>query len=115
MKTWTCIVFALLVIWVGLWRGVEAGEYKPNSLWFCMTAGLLSIAGGFLFRLNQNTLAMGLATFSAAIILLFYLYCFIKQPEKDATFRVALAITVSIGQLSVLFLPRSPLEKDLVA
>lgn len=102
------ILYGLFVIWTGLLRGIEAGQYKPNSLWFGLVMGLVSIAGGFLFRLRKQWLATGLVLFASTVVLLFYLYCFINKPESDATVRVGLVIVASIGCLSLVCLPPAP-------
>ena len=52
------IIYGLITIWTGLWRGIEAQAYKPNALWFCLVMGLVAIAGGFLYRLKKERAAM---------------------------------------------------------
>jgi hypothetical protein len=101
------ILFGLFIIWTGLLRSIEAQEFKPNSFWFCVVAGSLAIAAGFLFRLNRNWLGWIFAMLAVAPVLSFYVYCFISQPEKDATYRVGLAIIAAIAELCVIMLPRS--------
>ena len=110
---WICtLVYGLVTIWTGLLRGVEAGAYKPNSLWFCMVMGLVSIAAGFLFRMQKNLAAVITAAFSAVVVLGFYLTSFITGPEGNATYRVAVIIVASIAELAVIFMPYSTNERD---
>ena len=99
------ILYGLFVIWTGLLRGIEAVAYKPNALWFCIAMGLLAIAAGFFYRLDKRMVAAILGAMAAGIVLAFYLYCFIVQPEKDANYRVGLVIVASIAELVVIFLP----------
>ncbi|MEE2642440.1 MAG: hypothetical protein VX768_17545 [Planctomycetota bacterium] len=99
------IIYGLFVIWTGLLRGIEARQYKPNSLWFCLVTGLLCIVAGYLFRLQKKWAAFGLAFFSSSVVLLFYFYCFIVKPESDASVRVGLVIVASIGYLALIGLP----------
>ena len=99
------ILYGLLTIWTGLWRGIEARAYKPNALWFCLVMGVVAIAAGFLYRMNRRLAATITALVAVVFVLGFYFYCFIAQPEKDATFRVGLIIVASIGELVVILLP----------
>ena len=101
------ILFGLFVIWTGVLRGIEAVAYKPNALWFCMVTGLMAIAGGFLYRVQRPKIGAIVALIAAGVVLAFYLYCFIKQPEKDANYRVGLVIVASIAELVVIALPSS--------
>lgn len=96
------ITYALFMIWTGLLRSIEAQAFKPNAFFFCLFVGVLSIIGGFLFRAERRCSAATLTAVAAGIALAFYMYCFVTQPEKDASIRVALAIVASIGQLCVL-------------
>lgn len=98
-------LFGLFVIWTGLLRGIEAQAYKPNALWFCMATGLLAITGSILYRLEKRLPASILASVAASAVLGFYLWCFISQPEKDASYRVGLVIVAAIGQLVVIVMP----------
>ena len=102
------ILYGLLTIWTGLWRGIEARAYKPNSLWFCLVMGTVAIAAGFLFRLGKDLAGKIAALVAVAFVLGFYFHSFIAQPEKDATFRVGVIILASIAELVVLFLPAAP-------
>jgi len=99
------ILYGLLTIWTGLWRGIEAQAYKPNALWFCLVTGTAAIAAGFLYRMNKRRAAMITALVAVVLVLGFYFYSFIAQPEKDATYRVGLIIVASIGELVVILLP----------
>ena len=105
MKCYASIVFALIVISTGLFRSIEAQAFKPNAFWFCLVMGVLSIAAGYLFRINRVALAKAVGGFAASVVLAFYLYCFVSQPEQDATVRVSIAIVAAIGQLAIIFLP----------
>ncbi len=107
------ILYGLLTIWTGLWRGIEAHAYKPNALWFCLVMGVIAIAAGFLYRMNKRPLAMITALVAVVFVLSFYFYCFIAQPEKDATFRVGVAIVASIGELVVILLPGPPASEPM--
>jgi peptidoglycan/LPS O-acetylase OafA/YrhL len=99
------ILYGLLTIWTGLWRGIEAQAYKPNALWFCLVTGIAAIAAGFLYRMNKRPAAMITALVVVVLVLGFYFHCFIAQPEKGATFRVGLIVVASIGELVVILLP----------
>jgi hypothetical protein len=99
------ILYGLLVIWTGLQRGVESAAFKPNALFFCLVTGIAAIAAGFLFRLEKRLAGWITALVTTLIVLAFYFTCFVGQPEKDATYRVAIAILASIAHLVVLFLP----------
>jgi hypothetical protein len=99
------VLFGLLTIWTGLWRGIEAQAYKPNALWFCMVTGLIAVAAGYLYRLDKRVPAAIAGGSAGTVVLLFYLHSFITNPEGDATFRVALIIVGAIGQLVVVTLP----------
>ena len=95
------IVYGLFLIWTGLLRSIEAQAFKPNAFYFCFVVGILSIVGGFLFRAGKRWPAIVLTAIAAGTALVFYMNCFIVQPEKDASVRVALAIVASVGQLCV--------------
>lgn len=107
MKCYSSIVFGLIIIWTGLMRCIEAEAFKPNAFWFCLTMGLASIGAGYLFRLNRDIAGQVVAGLAGMTVLAFYLYCLLVQPEKDATYRVAIAIVASIAHLSLAFLPQS--------
>lgn len=96
------IVYGLFMIWTGLLRCIEAQAFKPNAFWFCLAVGILSMLGAFLFRSGKRIPAITLTTIATGIALAFYVYCFVIQPEKDATVRVALAIVASVGELCVI-------------
>jgi len=103
---WLLIVgFGLFVIWTGLLRSIEAQEFKPNAFFFCGCMGLSAIAAGYLLRLEQTKIGIGLGVVVAAIVLAFYLKCFITAPEKDANIRIGLVIVASIGALCALTMP----------
>ena len=99
------ILYGLLVIWTGLHRGIEAKAFKPNALFFCLVTGLAAIAAGFLFRLGKRLAAWITALISTVVVLGFYFSCFVGDPEKDASYRVAVVILASIAYLVALFLP----------
>ncbi len=105
MKCFTSIIFGLFVIWTGILRSIEAQAFKPNAFWFCLTMGLLAIAGGYLFRLGRQRIATGISAAAGLVVAVFYVNCLIVQPESDATYRVGLVIVAAIGQLAVVFLP----------
>jgi hypothetical protein len=110
MKCYVSILFGLFVIWTGLLRSIEAQAFKPNAFWFCLMMGLTAIAAGFLFRVGKAKLGTIVASFAGIVVLAFYLYCLIKQPEKDATYRVGLAIVAAIAELSLILLPANEVE-----
>ncbi len=100
------ILFGLFVIWTGLLASIEAGGFKPKAFWFCIVTGLVCVEGGFLYRMGKNRLAM-IVTFPAAgLVLGYYLFTFVSQPEQDASLRVGLVIIAAIGQMVVMTLPR---------
>ena len=103
------IFYGLLILWTGLLRGIEAKAYKPNALWFCFAMGFLAILSGFLYRREKefNATIIGIITF--LFVFGFYLYCFITQPDKDATYRVGFAILGSVAALVTILLPEKPL------
>ena len=105
MKCYVAILFGLVVIWTGLLRCIEAQAFKPNAFWFCLSMGLLAIAGGYLIRLKKSKIGIAVAAIAGLVVLVFYVNCLIKQPEKDATFRVGIAILASIAELAFIFLP----------
>lgn len=105
MKPYLTVLFGLFVIWTGLLRSIEAQAFKPNAFWFCLTMGLVAISAGFFYRLDRTKLGAIVGVLAGAIVLAFYLYCFIKQPEKDANYRVALVIVASLAQMAFLGLP----------
>ena len=107
MKCYIAILFGLLVIWTGLLRSIEAQAFKPNAFWFCLAMGLLAIIGGYLIRLGKSKLGTVVAASAGVIVLVFYVNCLIKQPEKDATYRVGLAILAAIAELAFVLLPTS--------
>ncbi len=95
------ICYGLFIFWTGLLRSIEAQAFKPNSFYFCLVVGLLSIIGGFLFLSERRWPATIVSSIAAGTALVFYLNCFIVQPEKDASVRVALAIVASAAELCV--------------
>jgi uncharacterized membrane protein HdeD (DUF308 family) len=95
------IIYALFMFWTGLQRSIEAQAFKPNAFYFCLFVGVLSIIGAFLFRASRRWFGVGVTTLATGIALAFYVYCFVTQPEKDATIRVALAIVASIAEVCV--------------
>ena len=99
-------LFGLVVIWTGLSRSVEAMEFKPNSFFFCLVCGLIAIAAAYLFRAKRERTALVLSAVAFVLVCGFYTWCFIKQPDKDATWRVARVILASIGFITFVTLPR---------
>ena len=103
------ILFGLFVIWTGLLASIEVREFKPKAFWFCMVTGLVCIVGGFLYRLEKRQTGRNHVTLPAAgLVLGYYLFTFVTQPEQDATMRVGLAIVAATGQMVVMILPRPP-------
>jgi peptidoglycan/LPS O-acetylase OafA/YrhL len=102
------ILYGLLVIWTGLWNGIIHHAFKPNSFWFCLATGILAIAAGFLFRKERRTLASLVGLVSCGLVLAYYLFTFVSNPEEDATIRVGIVIVASIGQLVTILLPQPP-------
>ena len=105
MKPYITIVFGLFVVWTGLLRSVEAQEFKPNAFYFCLTMGLIAIAAGFVYRLDRRRIGTCIAVAAGVMVLGYYVFSFIKQPEKDANIRVALVIVAALAQLSLILLP----------
>ncbi|QEG21879.1 hypothetical protein [Mariniblastus fucicola] len=108
------ILYGLFMIWTGLLRSIEAQAFKPNAFYFCLVVGLLSVVGGFLFRAQRRWMATIVTLVASGIALTFYLSCFIGQPEKDASVRVALAIVASLGQLCVTLTAAVPAKEPSV-
>lgn len=106
-KSLLTLTYGLLVIWTGLWRGIEAQAYKPNALWFCLAMGIVAIVAGFLYRLKRNRAAAITALVAVVVVLGYYFHVFIVQPDKDATYRVGLVILASIAELIVVLFPGS--------
>ena len=104
------IIFGLHIIWTGLWRNIEAGAYKPNALWFCLTMGIVAIIAGFLYRKGHERLAAAIALFATTVVFGFYMYTFISKPEDDATIRVGLIILTSIAEYVVILLPKEQVD-----
>ena len=106
------ILYGLLTIWTGLWRGIEAQAYKPNALWFGLVMGVTAIAAGFLYRMNKHLAGTITALVATVLVLGFYFTTFISQPEKDATYRVGIIIVASVAELVVILLPKHRPELD---
>jgi len=106
MKTYVTIVFGLFVIWTGILRSIEAQAFKPNAFFFCLTMGLIAIAAAYCYRFGWSKVGTCVAVAAGAMVLGFYVYCLIKQPEKDANIRVGLVIVASFAQLALILLPR---------
>ena len=106
MRWLLTILFGLFVIWTGIFRCIQAGAFKPNAFWFCTAMGLMAIAAGFMHRINWRIAGTTLAVLSGATVLAFYAYCFVVQPEKDATVRVGMVIVASLAQLVFALLPQ---------
>jgi len=98
-------LFGLIVIWTGLSRSVEALAFKPNSFFFCLACGLIAIAAAWFFRARRERIALALSVVAFVLVFGFYTWCFIKQPEKDATIRVARVIVASVGFISYVAFP----------
>jgi|EP01047_Picozoa_sp_COSAG01_P026199 hypothetical protein len=105
MKCYASIGFGLLLIGTGLLRSVEAQAFKPNAFWFCLVTGLLAIGAGYLFRLGKSRTGVAVAATTSLLVICFYMYCLITQPEKDATYRVCIAIMAGFAELSLILLP----------
>ena len=105
MKCYTSIIFGLLLIGTGLLRSVEAQAFKPNAFWFCLVTGLLAIGAGYLFQLGKSRIGTVVAVAISSIVICFYMYCLITQPEKDATYRVCIALLAGFTELSLVLLP----------
>ena len=99
-------MFGLFVIWTGILRSIEAQAFKPNAFWFCLTMGLLAIAGGYLFRFRRCKTARAVSASAGLIVGLFYVNCLMVQPESDASYRVGLVIVAAIAHLAFVFLPQ---------
>lgn len=99
------LIYSLHLIGTGLLRSIEAQAYKPNSLWFCLVTGLLIIAGAALLQKGSRWVGLTLCGAITLLVLGFYLYSFISNPEKDANLRIGSVILSSIAALLVLFFP----------
>jgi peptidoglycan/LPS O-acetylase OafA/YrhL len=106
------ILYGLLVIWTGLLRTIEAQQFKPNAFWFCLVTGSAAIAAGYLLRADRRWFGTTLGIVAAGVVVSFYLYCFVTEPEKDANYRIAVAIIASLGELCVLTVPRGRHRAD---
>lgn len=104
------IFFGLHLVWTGLQASIDAGQYKPNALWFCLVTGLLVMGGAFLLRTGKLTAGRWVAGPVVALVFGFYLFCFITAPE-DANLRVGLIILASLAEAVVLFLPAAPRQR----
>ena len=113
MKPYITIIFGLFVVWTGLLRSVEAQEFKPNAFYFCLTMGLIAIAAGFVYRLDRRVVATCIAVAAGVMVLGYYVYSFVTQPEQDANIRVALVIVAALAQLSLVLLPAK--KRDLTS
>jgi hypothetical protein len=105
MKCYASIIFGLVLIGTGLLRSVEAQAFKPNAFWFCLITGLLAIGAGYLFRMDKSRAGTAVAVMTSLLVVLFYMYCLITQPEKDATYRVCIALLAGFTELSLVLLP----------
>ncbi len=99
------VAYALHLFWTGLWASIAAQELKLNAFWFCLLLGTVCVIGGVMYRLEKTRLARLLVTPAAALVMGFYVYSFVNDPNVDATFRVGLIILSSIGVQLVLFFP----------
>lgn len=100
-------LYGLHLIWTGFQKGIEVKAYKPNALWFCLIMGLAAIAASFLFRGGRSKMAKRLSAFIVLLVFGFYLYCFVKAPEEDATLRVGLIMLSSIATGSLVWMPEA--------
>lgn len=98
--------FALLVFWTGLWRCIEVKEFKPNAFYFCLVTGLMAVGAGFLFWQGKHNLGMVIGVASAGFVFGYYLFTFVTEPEKDASYRVGIAIIAALAELIAILLPR---------
>ena len=105
MKCYASIAFGQLLIGTGLLRSIEAQAFKPNAFWCCLVTGLLAIGAGYLFRLGRSRTGVVVATITSLLVISFYMYCLVTPPEKDATYRVCLAILAGFAELSLVLLP----------
>lgn len=105
-------LYGLHLIWTGFQRGIEAQAYKPNALWFCLVMGLIAVAASFLFRAGRSVLAKRVSGFVVLLVFGFYLYCFVKAPEEDATVRVGLIMLSSIAAGALVFMPAPRTGRD---
>ena len=103
-------LFGLVVIWTGLERSVEAVAFKPNAFFFGLVCGLMAIAAAFLFRWKLQWPAYIVSVITFVFVCGFYTYCFVIQPDKDATMRVARVILASIAFIS--FVGLAPSQKQ---
>lgn len=99
-------IFALVVIWTGLHRCIEAQAFKPNAFFFCLVTGLMAIGAGFFYWQEKDKLAMIFGLASAGFVFGYYLFTFITQPTEDANYRVGIAIIAATAQLIVVTLPK---------
>ena len=106
MKCYVSIVFGLIVIWTGILRSIEAQAFKPNAFWFCCVMGLIAIASAYFMRLGRRRFGTQLGVFAGLVTLIFYVNCLIKQPEKDASYRVGIVIVAAVAQLAFILLPQ---------
>ncbi len=98
-------LFALVVIWTGLYRTIEAQAFKPNAFYFCLVTGSMGIAAGFLYWLGKSKLARVLGLAAGGFVVGYYLFTFVTAPEEDANVRVAIAILAGLVQLITCLLP----------
>lgn len=110
MNAYLSLGYAMIMLWIGIQRCIDAQAFKPNAFWFCVAVGGLSIVAGYLFRLRHVTIARLVGSVASLMALSFYVYCLIVQPEKDANVRVGMAIVASAGYLSLILLPASDRE-----
>ena len=97
--------FALVVIWTGLERCIEAAAFKPNAFYFCGATGLMGIVSGFLFWLGKTKSARLLGLLAAGFVFGYYLFTFVSEPKVDANHRVGTAIMAALIELIVVTLP----------
>lgn len=105
MNVYASLIYAMVILWTGIQRSIDAQAFKPNAFWFCTFVSLLAIVSAYLFRFKLSTVAKILGGAGGVIALSFYAYCFIVQPEQDANLRVGVAIVASLGYVSLILLP----------
>ena len=84
--------------------------FKPNAFFFGLVCGLMAVAAAFLFRWKLQWPAYIVSVITFVFVCGFYTYCFVIQPDKDATMRVARVILASIAFIS--FVGLAPSQKQ---
>ena len=105
MNVYASLLYAMVILWTGIQRSIDAQAFKPNAFWFCTFVSFLAILYAYLFRLKFPRLAKWFGGVGGGLALAFYVYCFMVQPEQDANLRVGVAIVASLGYVSLILLP----------